>query len=125
MSRDNEQPRAILREDFTPFGFQIAHVAMRFDLDSHHTTVTTNLSVERKRATEDTEQSPLLLDGVELKLESIAIDDRALESQEYSVDSTSLKIFEPPESFKLTVVTVYTSLQEISAPSVRLRDFAK
>ena len=106
MSRDNEQPRAILREDFSPFDYQIAHVAMRFDLDSHHTTVTTNLTVEQKRTAEDSQPSPLLLDGVELKLDSIAIDDRALESHEYTVDSTSLKIHEPPESFKLTVVTV-------------------
>jgi len=102
MSRDNEQPRAILREDFTPFDFQIAHVAMRFDLDSRRTRVTTHLDIQRVSKN----SSPLNLDGVDLQLESIAIDNRSLDKREYSVAADSLQIHEPPSTFKLTIVTI-------------------
>jgi len=106
MSRDNEQPRAILREDFSPFDYQIAHVNMRFDLDSHHTTVTTELDIARLPGDHSSGSAPLILDGVDLQLESLTIDNRSLEGREYSVDSATLRIHEPPDSFKLSIVTV-------------------
>ena len=116
MWRDNEQPVSIRREDYQAFDFLIKHVSLRFDLDSNDTRVTSELDIGRAKSnslasgavgdtTSDAASPPsLLLDGVDLKLHSIAIDGKALDADDYLLEATRLIIHQPPESFRLSIV---------------------
>ncbi len=108
MWRDNEQPISIRREDYRAFDFRIKHVSLRFDLDSNDTRVTSELDIERVKTSNvagDTTSPPsLILDAVDLKLHSIAIDGKALDADDYLLETTRLIIHQPPESFRLSIV---------------------
>ena len=105
MWRDNEQPKLIKRKDYSPFPYRVVHVNLQFDLDSHKTLVTSELQIERCVKDNAVRHMPLELDAADLELVSIALDGRTLEPLEYSVDPVSLTVHQPPDAFKLQVVT--------------------
>ena len=73
-------------EDYRPYPFELESTDLTFDICADHTDVESTISFHRK----DDEQNELELDGVDLELLSVAIDDRPLTSNEYSVDALSL-----------------------------------
>ncbi|MEE3278499.1 MAG: aminopeptidase N [Pseudomonadota bacterium] len=88
-------------EDYQPYSFELESTDLTFDIRADHTDVESTTSFRRK----NDEQNALELDGIDLELLSIAIDNRPLTSNEYSVDSTKLSIVDLPERFKLTIQT--------------------
>ncbi|MEE3182992.1 MAG: M1 family aminopeptidase, partial [Pseudomonadota bacterium] len=88
-------------EDYRPYPFELESTDLTFDICADHTDVESTISFHRK----DDEQNELELDGVDLELLSVAIDDRPLTSNEYSVDATKLSIVDLPERFKVTIRT--------------------
>ena len=73
-------------------------VDLDVQIQSDHVVVTSHLSLEPRQA-----GSPLVLQGVDLELLSIAIDGAALSASEWTIDQSTLRIDQPPErAFVLT-----------------------
>ena len=94
----------IHQKDYTPPDYLIETVELSFDLDPELTRVVSRLSV---RANHDRSQGarPLVLDGEELSLVSLKINNEDIPAQRYQVSEERLAITEPPESFTLEVIT--------------------
>jgi len=94
------QPKAIHLSDYRPPDHTITDTHLTFDLRDGVTEVTARLRVERSG-----DVPTLTLDGQELELLSVAVDGRALASNEYRKDDDSLTLFDVPATCELTIVT--------------------
>jgi aminopeptidase N len=94
------QPKAIRLAEYQPPNHVITDTRLEFDLGDGVTQVTSRLNVRRTGST-----STLRLDGQELELLSVAVDGRALTSNEYQRDDDSLTLFDLPDACELTIVT--------------------
>jgi len=103
MAARDAQPRAIYLKDYRPPGYLIDKTDLSVDLGETDPRVTSRLKL-RRNAQVDRRKPELVLDGKEIKLESIAIDDRPLAPDEYWLDAESLTILHPPEAFELETV---------------------
>src|SRR4051812_15027227 len=97
------QRKAIRREDYRPPDYRIDTVELEFDLDPEVTEVRARLQM---RADHDRASGvrPLVLDGEDLELKSLALDGVPLSKDAYAVDGKSLTIHAPPERFTLEIV---------------------
>jgi len=95
------EPRAVHLKDYTPPPYRIGTIALDFTLEPNATRVTSTMAV--KRAGKDS--APLVLDGKNLKLISVAIDGKALDATAYAQDEATLTLPNPPAEFTLTIVT--------------------
>jgi aminopeptidase N len=71
----NEKVVTVRREDYRPPTFLVDRIELAFDLDPVSTTVETHLDVRRNPAVD---AGPLVLDGENLQLLGVEIDDRAI-----------------------------------------------
>jgi len=95
-----EEPRAVHLKDYRPPSYRISEIALDFLLDPDTTRVTATSKVVRVGAA-----VPLVLDGEQLKLISVAIDGRQLQPSAYKVEEACLTIADVPQAFTLTIVT--------------------
>lgn len=95
------QPQAIRLADYQPSAFSISSVTLDFDLYDDRTFVKSTLNLTR----EGDRDVPLVLDGQELKLLSVSVDGRELNSDEYLLDTDSLTIGSVPDHFELQILT--------------------
>jgi aminopeptidase N len=95
MRTDTVQP--IRLADYRPPAYVIDTVDLAFDLKPKATRVKAKLTLRRAAAAAE----PLVLDGVRLKLISLAIDGRALAASDYAVSDEHLTIMTPPAAFVL------------------------
>ncbi len=93
----------IQRDSYTAPHYQIPTTNLLFDLHPMHTRVTSQLSVVRSKGVSS--DTPLELNGVELKLISVSVDGVPLASSDYDVTDTTLTLFHLPSTFTLSVVT--------------------
>ena len=99
-------PKTIFLKDYTPPPFLISTVELEVEIRDEDAIVRARLMLARNPDATD-KAAPLVLNGDELTLQSIAIDGRKLKDGEYSVDAAKLTIADAPDSFKLeTVVTI-------------------
>src|SRR5688572_16544721 len=96
-------PQAIHLKDYTPPAFLVSHVELDVDIVDGRATVRSTLKVARNPA-HPVPGAPLVLDGEDLELVSVAIDGRALAAAEYRLDEASLAIPNAPEAFCLEAV---------------------
>ena len=97
MDRTQTTPRIIRLQDYTPPAFLIDGVEMYVRLEQHKTTVITTLQMRRNpHATAD---GPLVLDGEQLKLNWVSLDNAVLADDAYSVDDKTLTIHQTPQQF--------------------------
>ena len=96
---DSKKPQAQYLKDYKAPNFLIDHTDLTFDLQPTNTTVTSVLTLTRV----GDNQSPLILDGIDLRLTSLSID--AIEITDYSVVDEQLIINNLPERCKLRIVT--------------------
>ncbi|MBB3215541.1 aminopeptidase N [Ochrobactrum sp. RC6B] len=92
-------------EDYRPTPYAIPETKLDFSLEPEKTIVRATLTVERR---DDTPAGrPLVLDGDELKLVSIAIDGKPLADNSYVATPDQLEISDLPEGnrFTLEIVT--------------------
>lgn len=89
--------------DYTPPAFLVSTVALDVDIRDACATVRATLEVLRNPAHPEG-VSPLVLDGRDLELVSVAIDGRQLAAGEYGVDAEHLLIEKVPASFTLQTV---------------------
>jgi aminopeptidase N len=98
----------VYRADYQPPAFRIPSIDLHLALDPQSTTVTARLQIERAG------DGPLVLDGEDLTLVSVALDGRPLEDGEYELGESSLTIPDVPEHFELeTVVRINPKLNTV------------
>ena len=94
-----EQPKTIRLADYRAPDYRIDAVTLDFDLGEEVTRVKARMEIRGVGG------RPLVLDGEELKLIALALDDRPLGDGDYSLDDTSLTIPSPPAVFTLDIET--------------------
>jgi aminopeptidase N len=97
-------PQAIRLQDYTPPAFLISDVALDVDIREGEARVRATLQVARNAA-HPRADAPLVLDGENLELVSVALDGRVLAEAEYKADATSLTLARVP-SRDFTLQTV-------------------
>ncbi|HTP76365.1 MAG TPA: aminopeptidase N [Rhizomicrobium sp.] len=95
-----EEPQAIALKDYRAPDYRIETVSLDFALEPLATRVRATSKVTRAGAA-----APLVLDGEQMKLVSVAIDGRALDDSAFSVGPERLTIHAPPANFALEIVT--------------------
>ncbi len=96
-------PRTIYLKDYTPPAFLISTVELDIEIRDEDAIVRARLAVSRNPAAESP-AAPLVLDGGELSLQSIAIDGRKLATDRFVVSAHQLTIADVPDSFRLETV---------------------
>src|SRR2546425_2987709 len=94
-------PAATRLKDYAPPAFRIETVELQVEIFEDHALVRSRLAVSRRPGAPP---SPLVLDGEELELESVALDGRALAPDEYALGAEQLTIAQVPERFALETV---------------------
>ncbi|MEL7039943.1 MAG: aminopeptidase N [Pseudomonadota bacterium] len=96
-----ETPVQIKLADYSPFPFVIDTVEMSFDLDPAATKVRTRMTGRRVG------DGALVLDGVELQLNGVQLNDMPLDPEAYDADEERLTLNDVPDAFTLqTEVTI-------------------
>ena len=101
----SDQPQVIRREDYTAPAFLIEKVELVFELDRDVTNVKSRLFVHANPVCGTGGGDKVHLDGEDMKLVSIAVDDRRLGVDEYSVDKSGLSFTAPGETFVVDIET--------------------
>lgn len=89
-----ETEHTIYLKDYAPSPYRIIAVDLDFRIAAETARVTAQLTVEPREGTAP--GTPLVLDGDELTLGSIAIDGAPLVLSAYAADANGLTVFEPP-----------------------------
>ncbi|MEO8004496.1 MAG: aminopeptidase N [Betaproteobacteria bacterium] len=101
-----ENPKTIFLKDYTPPAFLVPNVDLDVDLREDDALVSARLVIARNPASTDA-NAPLVLDGDELELVSVALDGKPLEPGAFKASSERLEIPGVPDRFVLdTVVRV-------------------
>ncbi|HEY5411179.1 MAG TPA: aminopeptidase N [Caulobacteraceae bacterium] len=95
-------PQPIRLADYRPPAFLVDEVELDFALEPTATRVKARLKLRRN----GDHQDALVLDGVRLKLQSVAIDGQALGGNHYEVSDETLTIPDVPETFTLETEVV-------------------
>ena len=90
------QPKTIYLKDYTPPPFRVDDVDLDVDIREDHALVRARLAIRR-----NTGSGPLVLDGDELELVSVALDGRPAR---HEVTPERLTIYDVPERFTLETV---------------------
>ena len=98
-----KKPKTIYLKDYKPPAYRISAVDLHFDLTDNGALVKSRL--ECSLTDSDQSSPPLVLNGKELELISLAIDGHALCGNEYKTDEETLTIFKVPSLFSLEIVT--------------------
>lgn len=93
-------PEPIRLSDYRPPVCEFEEISLDFNLDPDATTVTSRLKVKTRSGASE----KLVLDGRELTLQSIKIDDRPLAQDRYEVDSEHLTLFDVPSACVIEIV---------------------
>ncbi len=94
----SKTPEPVYLKDYRPPDWRIESVELDFDLGDDFTRVRAQLSIRRNHGGR---RRPLVLDGRDLELVSVALDGRTLSPADYAVDERSLTIARTPDTFTL------------------------
>ncbi len=94
-------PRPIYLKDYRPPAYLVDRIELEFDLDPETTRVLARLHIRRNlKSVGDLE--PLVLNGEDLTLQSILLDESPLASGRYTLEDDKLIIPDVPTAFTLT-----------------------
>jgi aminopeptidase N len=96
-------PKTIYLKEYQPPQYWIDSVNLRFELGEQQTRVVSEMEVRRNEQLDG--PHILQLDGEELVLGAVFLNDRALSDSEFSVNAESLWIPDVPEQFTLQIET--------------------
>ncbi|MEZ2129031.1 MULTISPECIES: aminopeptidase N [unclassified Sinorhizobium] len=104
MRTDNGQ--IVHLADYRATDFVLERVDLTFELDPQETKVEARLIFHRREGTDPT--APLMLDGDELTLAGLLVDQAEMPSEQYTATSDSLTVRDLPEAtpFELTITTI-------------------
>ncbi|MCW5588609.1 MAG: aminopeptidase N [Legionellales bacterium] len=94
--------QTIYRQDYQQPPFWVDTIDLTVELGEEVTQVTSKVAYYRNP---EQARLPLRLHGQKLTLVSIHLNDSPLTTADYSVDEQGLTLLNPPETFKLTIVT--------------------
>ena len=97
--RTETAPTPTLLANYTPFDFDIQTVDLDFTLDPAKTKVVSTMKMARTGA----KTAPLVLDGDEISLLSIAINGKLLTRSQYRLTPTQLIIDHVPDDFTIVI----------------------
>ncbi len=97
------QPAPTYLKDYRPPAYLISQVDLDFRLDPQRTIVKSRLAV--RRAGDAAPGAPLILDGENLELLSLALDEDPLAPAQHVRTEKTLTIFNPPAEFMLDIET--------------------
>ncbi|MCD6429708.1 MAG: aminopeptidase N [Deltaproteobacteria bacterium] len=100
---NNSSPETIYLKDYQPPAFSVESIKLHFALHQERTLVTNTMQL--KRAPGTTTERPLRLNGRQLELLKVSLDDNLLNPDQYSVDPEGLIIGDLPAEFSLEIVT--------------------
>ncbi|HRK17393.1 MAG TPA: aminopeptidase N [Hyphomicrobiaceae bacterium] len=101
-----ETPQPILLKDYQPPSYLIRETRLDFVLDETATRVTNVMTIEPNGGAKR-RGGPLRLDGEDIELDGVWVDDKRLAETEFVRDETSLTILMPPQRrFRLKIATV-------------------
>lgn len=104
---DTHNPSTIYRLDYAPSLWHIESTRLHFRLDTTRTLVDSQLRmVCPTRQQSGSTTPPLRLDGVDMHLESVAVDGVVLKADQYQLDEQSLTLYELPAQCVLTIRTL-------------------
>ena len=92
----------ISRHDYQPYPYRLPQVKLSFDLDPARTRVHAQLVFESASAG----WQPLVLNGQDLELESVAIDGRPLRADEYLLQAETLTLHPRADRYTVDIVSV-------------------
>ncbi len=98
-------PKTIHLKDYTPPAFLVSTVELEIEIREEDAIVRARLMLNRNPDAADS-SAPLVLNGDELELQSIAIDGKKLAPESYMVEAERLTIPAVPDTFKLETVVV-------------------
>jgi len=96
-----KEPKTIRLADYRAPDYLIDHVVLNFALDATRTIVTSELTMRRNDNVDA--NTPLILNGEELELISLAIGDTVCASDRYDLTSKTLTIRDLPAEFTLHI----------------------
>ncbi|MBQ0778843.1 MAG: aminopeptidase N, partial [Pseudomonas sp.] len=100
-----EQPKTIYLKDYEQPDYWISETHLTFDLHDDHALVHSRLSVQLNADKHGQALPALVLDGQNLELLTVAIDDQALAASDYQVDANTLRLQPASASFDLAITT--------------------
>lgn len=95
-------PEVHFRKDYEPSNYLIDEIELVVDIQEDFTLVSSTLSVKRNLESKDS-SNQLKLDGVELELISVAIDNKPLIESKYTITNEHLIIEDSPDQFQLKI----------------------
>ncbi len=96
-----KQPTTKYLKDYRPPSYLVKSIDLHFSLYEDRAFVSSTLEVRRN----NTQAKNFELDGKDLDLTSIAINDQELEQNAYQLFENKLVLLSPPESFRLSIIT--------------------
>lgn len=104
---DTQNPLTIHRQDYAASSWLIEHTRLHFWLEAARTRVHSELTIVCPMQLQAALPTPpLRLDGVELQLESVAVDGVALEAHQYETDKQSMTLYELPARCVISISTI-------------------
>lgn len=107
INQEQSQPKSGYKEihlkDYKAPDFKIETIDLEVDLNDELTTVTSTIKVIRNKAANNP-NSNLILNGEELKLVSVHLNDNELDNSKYKVTKDNLEILNSPDEFNLKIV---------------------
>jgi aminopeptidase N len=98
--------KAIYRNDYTPYPWDVGHLDLRFDIGIETTTV--HAEIEFRLKEESTTPTDIVLNGSDLQLLSITLNGRPLNRNDYAIEDETLTIPDaPPHSVLKTEVRIH------------------
>ncbi len=97
-----DSPKTIYLKDYQPYPYEITHIDLLFDIRDGETLVTSTLAIK----SDGISNQALYLNGENLELISLKLDDRTLSEEAYITDKKSLTLPPPGlDNFTLEIVT--------------------
>lgn len=93
--------KEIYLKDYKPTNYQASNIELDFNLNPTATKV-----VAKTKYKINSSENDLVLNGEDLKLESILIDNKKLDKSQYKLTNKTLIIPNAPDEFELTITTV-------------------
>ncbi len=101
------------RQDYQPYPYTLPSVHLSLHLDAQRTLVQTRIAFEHKDATQ-AHPEPLVLNGEQIELISVSLNQTALTPEQYTLTDKTLTISEPPAHGELLIVTACTPVSNTS-----------
>lgn len=97
-------PKTIYLKDYQPPLYQVEQTQLTIKLFEGYCEVHNHMIIRKNANVSSSKNHALVLDGQEIALESVVLDEKKLTSKDYSVDEEQLVLHAVPERFELKII---------------------